>query len=70
MLLVHLFVCFVRVSCCHFPLPLGVGVWLWFVIVALLDFSINFFVLLEASVIEIKVTSMTREDLLDTCISS
>ena len=25
-LLVHLFVCFVRVSFCHFSLPLGVGV--------------------------------------------
>ena len=25
MLLVHLFVCFVRVSFCHFSLPLGVG---------------------------------------------
>ena len=27
-LLVHLFVCFVRVSFCHFSLPLGVGSWL------------------------------------------
>ena len=26
MFLVHLFVCFVRVSFCHFSLPLGVGV--------------------------------------------
>ena len=34
-LLVHLFVCFVRVSFCHFSLPRGVGGWLWFVIVAL-----------------------------------
>ena len=34
-LLVHLFVCFVRVSFCHFSLPLGVGRWLRFVIVAL-----------------------------------
>ena len=25
MLLVHLFVCFVRVSLCHFSFPLGVG---------------------------------------------
>ena len=32
---VHLFVCFVRVSFCHFSLPLGVGGWLRFVIVAL-----------------------------------
>ena len=35
MLLVHLFVCFVRASFCHFSLPLGVGGWLWFLIVAL-----------------------------------
>ena len=35
MLLVHVFVCFVRVSFCHFSLPLGVGGWLRFVIVAL-----------------------------------
>ena len=34
-LLAHLFVCFVRVSFCHFSLPLGVGAWLRFVIVAL-----------------------------------
>ena len=34
-LLVHLFVCFVRVSCCHFSLPLAVGGWLRFVIVEL-----------------------------------
>ena len=34
-LLVHLFVCFVRVSFCHCSLPPGVGGWLWFVIVAL-----------------------------------
>ena len=36
LLLVHLFVCFVRVSFCHFSLPLGVGGWLRRVIVALL----------------------------------
>ena len=35
-LLVHLLVCFVRVSYCHFSLPLSVGGWLWFVIVAFL----------------------------------
>ena len=35
MLLVHLFVCFVRVSFCHFSLPPGVGGWLQFMIVAL-----------------------------------
>ena len=35
MLLMHLFVYFVRVSFCHFSLPLGVGGWLRFVIVAL-----------------------------------
>ena len=29
------FVCFVRVSFCHFSLPLGVGGWLRFVIVTL-----------------------------------
>ena len=34
-LLVHLFVCFVCVSFCHFSLPLVVWGWLWFVIVAL-----------------------------------
>ena len=33
-LLVHLFVCFSRVNCCHFSLPLGVGGCLRFVIVA------------------------------------
>ena len=33
--LVHLFVCFVRVSFYHISLPLGVGGWLRFVIVAL-----------------------------------
>ena len=33
-LLVHLFVCFVRVSFCNFSLPLGVGGWLRFLIVA------------------------------------
>ena len=43
MLLVHLFVCIVRVSFCHFSLPLGVGGWLRFVIVFSLDFSINLF---------------------------
>ena len=37
MLLVHLFVCFVRVSFSHFSLPLCVGGWLRFVIVALLS---------------------------------
>ena len=35
MLLVHLFVCFVRVSFCHFSFLLGVEGWLRFVIVAL-----------------------------------
>ena len=49
MLLVHcLFVfCFVRVSFCCFTLPLGVGDWLRFVIVALpgfFYFSNNFFI--------------------------
>ena len=34
-LLVHLFVCFIRVSFCPFSLPLCVGGWLWFVIGAL-----------------------------------
>ena len=37
MLLVHLFVCFVRVSFSHFSLPLGVGGWLRFVTVAVLS---------------------------------
>ena len=31
MLLVHLFVCFVRVSFCHFLFLLVSGGWLWFV---------------------------------------
>ena len=35
MLLVHLFVCFVRVSFCHFSFPLGVGGLLRFVTVGL-----------------------------------
>ena len=35
MLLVHLFVCFVGVSSCYFTLPLGVGGWMRFVILAL-----------------------------------
>ena len=43
MLLVHLFVCFVRDSFCNFSLPFGVGCWLRFVIVALPGLSINFF---------------------------
>ena len=44
MFLVHLFICFVRVSVCHCSLPLGVGGWLRFVNVALPRlFSINFF---------------------------
>ena len=34
-LIVHLFVCFVRVSFGHFSLPLAFGGWLRFVIVAL-----------------------------------
>ena len=34
MLIVHLFVCFIRVSFSNFSLPLGVGGWLLFVIVA------------------------------------
>ena len=37
------FVCFVRVSFCHFSLPLGFRGWLRLVIVALPGFSINFF---------------------------
>ena len=40
-LLVHLVVCFVRVSFCHFSLPLGVGGWLRFVIVALPFFYVE-----------------------------
>ena len=36
MILVHSFVCFARVnSVCPISLPLSVGAWLWFVIVAL-----------------------------------
>ena len=44
MLLVHLFVCFVRVSFLSFSLPHGVGGWLRFVIVALPGLFINVFV--------------------------
>ena len=55
MLLVHLFVCFVRVHFCHLSLPLGVGGWLRFVIVdfhglfysLLSDTGIEYFILLE-----------------------
>ena len=50
MLLVRLFVCFVRVSFCQFSLPLGVGGWLWFVIAAvpgLLYYYFCFFILLK-----------------------
>ena len=43
MLLVHLFVCLVRISFCHFSLPLGVGGSLRFMIVAPPRFSSNFF---------------------------
>ena len=35
MLLVHLFVCFVRISFCHFSFPFDVVGWLRFMIVAL-----------------------------------
>ena len=41
MLLVHLFVCFVRVSFCLYSLLLCVGCWLRFVIVALLRLFYN-----------------------------
>ena len=40
---VHLFVCFVRISFCQFSLPLGVGGWLRFVIVALPGLFYYFF---------------------------
>ena len=46
MLLMHLFVCFVRVSFCHFSLPLGVGGWLRFVTVALPGFFYYFYIIL------------------------
>ena len=42
-LLVQLFVCFVRVSFGHVSLPLGVGDWLRFMIVALPGFFYYFF---------------------------
>ena len=38
MVLVHLFACFVRVSFCQFSLPVVVGDWLRFVIMALPGF--------------------------------
>ena len=47
------FVCFVRVSFCHFSLPLGVGGWLQFVIVALPGFSINIFFHVRPSIVPI-----------------
>ena len=37
------FVCFVRVSFCHFSLPLGVGGWLRFVIVTPWTFPLTIF---------------------------
>ena len=43
MLLVHLLVCFVCVGFCHFSLPLGVGGWLRFVIVALPELFYYYF---------------------------
>ena len=43
MLLVHLFVCFVRASICHFSFPLDVGGWLRFVTVALPGLFYYFF---------------------------
>ena len=52
MLLVHLFVCFVCVSFCHFSLPLGVGGWLRFEMWHSLDFSTNFFKIYHAIIIE------------------
>ena len=42
-LLVHLFVCFVRVSFCYFSLHLGVGGWLRIVIVALPELLYYYF---------------------------
>ena len=42
MLLVHLFVCFAHVSFCPLSLPIGVGGWLRFVIVALSGLFITF----------------------------
>ena len=42
MLIVHVFVCFARVSFCPFSLPLGVRGWLRFVIVTLPGLFINF----------------------------
>ena len=48
MLLVHLFVCFVSVSYCHFFLLLGVGGWLRFVNEALTGFFIYFFIMGKA----------------------
>ena len=45
----HLFVCFVRVSFCHFSLLLGVGGWLQFVIVALPGLFYYFFNMIKIS---------------------
>ena len=42
MLHVHLFLCFVRVSFCHFSLPLGVGAWRRFVIVCCCGLNMEF----------------------------
>ena len=46
--------CFVRASNCPFSLPLGVGGWLWFVMVALPGFSVNFYDKTHRSEIEFK----------------
>ena len=51
MLLVHLFVYFTRVNLCPFSLPLGVGGWLWLVIMALPGLFINVFEILKENLI-------------------
>ena len=58
MLLVHLFVCFVRVSFSQFSFPLGVGGWLQFVIVALLSNYI--YILTGTQMSLLHVTALTQ----------
>ena len=57
MLLGHLFVCFVRVIFSQFSLPLGVGGWLQFVIVALLS---NYIYITGTQMSLLHVTAFTQ----------
>ena len=54
------FVCFVRVSFCHFSLPLGVGGWLRFVIVALPDLFYQLFFYFQSVFLETQCLSSLK----------